>query len=824
MIIMVKNKKKFGVFASSKTLSTKANTLKFLQNKITKSRIEKSFDFTVSNWQKNESDIVSTIQGTFQNNIIIRSSAIGEDSYRKSEAGNYLSIQNVKISSKLKLKNNIEKVIDSYTKRDNFNLKNQILIQTYSTNISVSGVVFTKTPDIGSPYYVINFEEGPSTYGVTHGQAGNTTKIFKKIKTTLIPKKWRKLLDSIIEIEKILKSDLLDIEFGITKNKEIIIFQVRPITSIQEASPKKLDGKISKLIQKNKEEFEKLNKLKRIPETFTIFSDMSDWNPAEIIGNNPNYLDYSLYDYLVMGNAWRQGRKIMGYQDVKTSSLMRKFANKPYVDVRASFNSLIPESIPKHLKNKLMKFYLQKLSKNPHLHDKVEFEILFTCYDLTLETRLQELVEYGFSKNKISKIKEQLLNFTNKIIEDFSETCLKCDDVIKKMKQINSEVKQELSYSEKNHKILLISAERLLMSCKNLGTVQFSTIARIAFIGTIIMKSLQKQGHVKSKVIEDFMNSITTSVSELQNDFEMYVNNKFTKKQFLEKYGHLRSGTYDITALRYDQANQFFDKIKYVKRNSGKIKNSQKLKTPKILLENNLKFRKMNFWDFVRESLFQRERLKFEFTKNLSDALELIAKAGKNLGFSRNEISNLEITTLLRLKNKPKFILKQILREKIVKNTEQKSLNNYLVLPPLIFSKKDFEIVEYMITKPNYISTKMITGEIIILQNLQERIPTLSNKIIIIENADPGYDWLFTKNPLGLITKYGGVASHMAIRCAELGLPAAIGCGEFLFEKLLAANKILLDCKNEQIIFLESENPDEFIEQKRILKSLGYIK
>jgi len=64
----------------------------------------------------------------------------------------------------------------------------------------------------------------------------------------------------------------------------------------------------------------------------------------------------------------------------------------------------------------------------------------------------------------------------------------------------------------------------------------------------------------------------------------------------------------------------------------------------------------------------------------------------------------------------------------------------------------------------------------------------------------------------------------MAIRCAELGLPAAIGCGEILYEKLLKTKKILLDCKNEQIILLESENPDEFLEEKRILKSLGYIK
>ena len=804
--------------------TSKADTLKFLKKKITKSKIEQIYDFTTEEWQKNKSNIISTIQEIFKSNIIIRSSAIGEDSYKKSEAGNYLSVQNVVISSRSELKKNIEIVIDSYTKKNNFNIKNQILVQTFSTNIIVSGVVFTKTPDIGSPYYVINFEEGISTDGVTHGQIGNTIKIFKKIKTSSIPKKWRKLLDSIIEIEKILKSDLLDIEFGITKNNGIIIFQVRPITSIREVSPKKLDIEISKLIYKNKEQFIKINQLKHIQGTFTIFSDMSDWNPAEIIGNNPNYLDYSLYDYLVMKDAWQQGRKIIGYQDVKVSSLMRKFANKPYVDVRASFNSLIPESIAKRLNHKLIKFYLQKLSETPHFHDKVEFEILFTCYDLTLETRLQELIKYGFSKNEITKIKDQLLNFTNKIIEDFPEICLKCDDAIKKMEEINFGIKQKLNSTEKNHQNLLNSAEKLLLSCKNPGTVQFSTIARIAFIGTILMKSLQKRGYVKSEIIEGFMNSITTPVSELQNDFDMWINNKFSKKQFLEKYGHLRSGTYDITALRYDQTNQFFEKIKYVKNNSNKLKNTQKIKTPPILLRNNLKFRKINFWDFVRESLVKREQLKFEFTKNLSDALELIAKAGKNLGFSRNEISNLEITTLLRLKNKPKSVLKRILREKIIKNTKKKLLNNYLVLPPLIFSKKDFEMVEYMIVKPNYISTKMITGDIIILKDLQDSIPTLSNKIVVIEKADPGYDWLFMKNPLGLITKYGGVASHMAIRCAELGLPAAIGCGEFLFEKLLTANKILLDCKNEQIIFLESENPDEFIEQKRILKSLGYIK
>ena len=70
----------------------------------------------------------------------------------------------------------------------------------------------------------------------------------------------------------------------------------------------------------------------------------------------------------------------------------------------------------------------------------------------------------------------------------------------------------------------------------------------------------------------------------------------------------------------------------------------------------------------------------------------------------------------------------------------------------------------------------------------------------MIEGADPGYDWIFTYNIKGLITKYGGVNSHMAIRCAEFLIPAAIGCGEQRFEELIKANQILLDCATRIVI------------------------
>ena len=53
---------------------------------------------------------------------------------------------------------------------------------------------------------------------------------------------------------------------------------------------------------------------------------------------------------------------------------------------------------------------------------------------------------------------------------------------------------------------------------------------------------------------------------------------------------------------------------------------------------------------------------------------------------------------------------------------------------------------------------------------------SLKDKLVLIENADPGYDWLFNIFKIkGLITKFGGSNSHMAIRCNELQIPAAIG-------------------------------------------------
>ena len=805
------------IFFKSKSL-----TLKLLKKQLKKSKIEDIFDFTVEQWINNENLILQKITKSFSTNIIIRSSAIGEDSIEKSQAGNYLSILNIDPKSKSKVKSSIQSVINSYKNKKNFNKKNQILIQTQTKNIKISGVIFTRTPDIGSPYYIVNYETTGATDGVTKGVVNNTIKIFRNSKLNKSQRIWKSLLDSIKEIEQVVNNSLLDIEFGITKSNKVVIFQVRPITTINSKNIIE-DSKIEKLIESSKKQFNKKNYEKSLFGKYTIFSDMADWNPAEIIGHDTNVLDYSLYDFLVMDYSWHKGREIIGYQ--KTSiNLMTRFGNKPYVDIRASFNSLIPDNINKKLKNKLIEFYFKKLEKYPYLHDKIEFEILFTCYEPFFQERLNELKSYNFKNSEIKILKQNLLEFTNKLINNFHSISEECNNSINQMKNNRIKIINKLSKSSRKNKDLFNASELLLKDCKSLGTIYFSTMARIAFIASIILKNLVRSGHVSEKFLDEFMNSINSPLSQFQNDQINYMKKKITKKQFLQKYGHLRPGTYDITATRYDKDSRFLQNMellnfKQTKKNPIKFKNLDE-----IFKKSGLIFSEVDFYDFVKNSIVQREEMKFQFTKNLSDALEYIAEAGKNLGFTRDELSNLEIKTII---NDPKNLKIKTLTEKwnnkIQKSKEKHSLNKNMILPPIISSNDDFSFISYPYSKPNFITSKKLFSELLPIKKI-DNLSILKEKIILLENADPGYDWIFSYHPSGLITKYGGVASHMAIRCAELGLPAAIGCGELLYEKLKHASKINLDCQNSQIIILEQTKSDKYADEKRVLKSLGYIR
>ena len=123
------------------SFKTKAETLKLLQKLVKQSKIETIYAFTIKDWEKSHDTILENISKKFDKKIVVRSSAIGEDSVFSSEAGAYESVLNVNASSSKEIINAINIVITSYHKKNNYNTENQILIQKQTLNVVVSGVI-----------------------------------------------------------------------------------------------------------------------------------------------------------------------------------------------------------------------------------------------------------------------------------------------------------------------------------------------------------------------------------------------------------------------------------------------------------------------------------------------------------------------------------------------------------------------------------------------------------------------------------------------------------------------------------------------------------
>ena len=207
-----------------------------------------------------------------------------------------------------------------------------------------------------------------------------------------------------------------------------------------------------------------------------------------------------------------------------------------------------------------------------------------------------------------------------------------------------------------------------------------------------------------------------------------------------------------------------------------------------------------DIFNYSEKAIKGREYAKFIFTKHLSDILEYIANWGSKEGFNRDEMSMLTISDVLSILFAPLTDdVKSFYQRKINKARTNFEIASSFKLSYLIRSVRDVHIVPMQRSVPNFIGNKRIEAEVVELNPYMKDIPSLENKIICIVGADPGYDWIFTRNIAGLITKYGGANSHMAIRCAEYNLPAAIGCGEQPFNRVIAAKKCLLDCQRKNL-------------------------
>lgn len=760
---------------------TKSETLNSLARLLDRKFLLDQIYFTHAEWSKDSESIIIDILSKFSNkSLAIRSSAIGEDSHDTSMAGAFDSFINIAPEEK-SIREAVDKVFESY---DELSTDNQVLIQPMVENVVISGVLLTRDLDTGSPYYVINYDDiSGRTDSVTSGIENKCILVHHNSVNDVKSGRFRKLINIVRSIQKITEYDELDIEFCITSDENVFILQVRPLAAKSKWAAIDYEY-FDDCICSIREKVEKLS----LPESglsgsSNIFGEMPDWNPAEMIGNSPRALSLSLYRYLITDHAWSVARSSMGYKNIGSMPLLIDFCGRPYIDVRKSLNSFLPSGIDHEFSNSLIDYQIQKLRNNPNLHDKIEFDIAITCRDFKFGDHKSSLIEAGFSLNDIDDLGNRLLKLTYNCIETDLDNLFKDTDKLAESRMYAKQCNPDLAI------------KILLDNCIKYGTIPFSKLARHAFIGISFLKTAVLRGAISKKVMNDFMQSIATVATDISNSIFLLSKNDITQKYFLEKFGHLRPGTYDILSYRYDEKPELYlgkgKAISHIHR-EFKLTKSQKEALNKLLNEEGYEISAPDLLNYIAKSVRLRESAKFEFTHNISDALVLICDLSKEYGLTREDMSNIEITELLMHFDDPSM-LKELAKSGANKHLITRSIR----LPHLITSPEDVSVVRLPLGRPTFISGKKSTGPIICLNS--EHSPNIDGHIVLIESADPGFDWIFSRNILGLITKYGGANSHMAIRCAEFGLPAAIGCGERLFETISQCNKIILDCSSHDI-------------------------
>ncbi len=795
-------------------LDTKANTLRRLQSMVEKSVILQQYTFTVEEWEMDPEGVCNDIDRVFdKDSVIVRSSALAEDGWEESNAGRFESVLDVPTNDPTTLRDAIDYVIASYPDEAP---GNQILVQPMISNVDQSGVVMTRSLDVGSPYYVINYDATTtSTESVTDGSG-------EHIQTAIVRKDLAKgesdlelrvegvkpdgeascqypnglslkdLVSAVHELETLIGHTSLDVEFAITKDDTVYVLQARPMT-LDPAEETTDDDELFHAVDTAREEFEESQAASPfILGDKTVYGVMPDWNPAEIIGRQPRQLASSLYRYLIMNETWAQQRAEYGYRDVRPQPLMKSFAGQPYVDVRADFNSFIPNSVSDDLAEDLVNYYLDRLEANPELHDKIEFEIAITCLTFDYEGQIQRFLDSGFTEEELQPFKEGLREITQEAVE-------RIDDDLEEIEELEKRYRQIVDGNASP----IRTAYYLLDDCRRLGTLPFSHLARTAFVATSLLRSLERKGVLTSEQRSAFQNSLNTVARRFECDGYRVATGDLEWEEFVDEYGHLRPGTYEITSPAYEENPEEYlrpivDNATMPEDNPGPKRvwdADTKVEIESELEGIGLELTADDFIEFLVDAIEGREYSKFVFSRNLSEALEMLAEFGEEHGFSREELSHVPIEEFFTLTlDPPTSDVESWLESRVYEGRSQHTMTRSVELPSLLFDERDFLVFERSSREPNFVTEKSVSADIVEIDDDNVDPEDIDGKVVLIPQADPGYDWLFGHDIAGLVTMYGGSNSHMAVRAAEFSLPAAIGIGETRYEQLGRADVLELNC------------------------------
>lgn len=783
-------------------MGTKADTLQRLARLLTESSIvplvrldRKSFDildFSVESFVREHLGV--------QESLVVRSSFGGEDGFEYSAAGQFESVLRV-APSEWELRRAISKVFESYRSDDP---NDEVLIQGFLASTKLSGVLLTRVPGSASPYRVLEFNEGSDTAAVTSGSGVESRIVYVSRSIpdrdlNELPGVWRRLVRAAQEIEQVVMFDCLDIEFAVDESDELKILQVRPLVVEGAHSDRRKDSEVGSVIAELRELFPRPKQELTDSESLApAWSVMSDWNPAEMIGRTPSPLAFDLYRTIITDFTWAKQRSEAGYQNLSGQPLMRAFGGHAYIDVRNSLRSLVPAGISEDLSNRLVEFALKKLVEDPSHHDKVEFELLPTSLDLTFEKWRKTYLSGGVcTQEELTELESSLRHVTRNIIDRVDEDL---EEVVRLENKCREAENPGPDFSDWLCGFLEL--------CSGSAALRFAHLARSAFVAVGLMKSLVNSGVLSEARYDELQRSLN-GIGRLMSDSAKLVRTgQLPWAEFVDRFGHLRPGTYDILSPEYRDDPDSFLRPFLIRGEPEGVPIFAWTECEREVLSGRLTglgigLDPESLLHFCSSAVFGREFGKFVMSRFVSAIVRQLRNRGREFGVEDELLSSMPLD--LWMSERSEKWGKSLFREQLLSSTEQRyrrySLAKMINLPPVILDAEQLFAFEVLVEEPSFITLKKAQAKFIKVQTIDVKgVKALEGRIVGIESADPGYDFLFGQGIAGLVTAFGGPNSHMAIRSAEYGIPAVIGIGAERFARLVDDSVIEINCATKLLL------------------------
>ncbi len=663
-------------------LLTKAESLLKLKELLKKSFIEDIVVVNVSEIFVNFNNVYEQIKEKFSgDNIIIRSSLRHYGNIHNAKMIHLNASDAVDSKDKESVEKALKKMAYMYADNDEKKLPDffdeQVLIQRYSENIAISGVAFTRDFIYKRPYYMINYEMSQDT---DEAHDGRTKWIAKNISREFLDYDFLSLINAIKEIEEVYRDiEALEIKFGIDSIDNVIIFQVRPLVELFDKPMALTDKEFY-----DAKSFAKCDYL----DTSHVLSDMASWRPAEILGLNPRPLDCSLYKELITSGKWNESISHFGYAN-EIYDLMQKIGNKPYISVDYTIAGLTPKNLKSSIRFKLKEFYIKKLKDKPFMHERLERDLIFNCYDFATKDKLKELSENGFSEEEISELSKALYEVTSNIIDIYDDVHKKDKEDLDKLTELRRQIRSYAPLKETNIMKVYKYINDLMTAIENYGAHQYIRQSRCDIIARSLMKSLADKGYFTHEEIYKFTSSIETEETKFEDNIMRYIHGEIDTDEFNKAYGHIRLKTFDIRTDCYK--NMKLEGIfEGTKLSSSKGAADLDLNVLSEALKNiGFNISSKDFIALMSDMIKNKAYFRFEFIKSVSLILDMIAVLGKLHGIDREDMSYLEIEELISYHSRDSYI--QIIQSR----RDMYHAYSYLVLPELIFNVGDIDVIEY---------------------------------------------------------------------------------------------------------------------------------